>query len=281
LWFLQREDLSFQLTTHPDTGQLLLSGMGELHLEIIKDRILNHFEVPAEMGCVQISYCTTASQRAKTTVMKGNPGASTQVKISLNIEPSVLGKGNKWLDQLSPTMAKALGKPAGKIRNLLAEGAEKAFKAGVKFRFLLEDVTAILVDLVVTGGEVSDTILRAAVLEAMKEGVLMAVPQLLEPIMKLEVSTDEKYVSTILTDLQTHRRGELLNVSKIGGDFGKGIKHILIAEVPLKELVGYSTSFRSLTRGSGTFMMEFARYGHISDVEMAKVVQSLGVKSLF
>lgn len=271
LGLLRKEDPSFSVSLDPETGQTLLSAMGELHLEILKDRILNHYRVGARVGNVRVSYRATVGRALSHTLAREYEigGVKQHVELTLDIEPTARAHGNEYQNlAVSEALKGAGAKESQALEQALAEGVANGCRSGLFFGFPLEDVRVAVTHLAVDPG-VSPTALKAASADAVKQAALAADPTLLEPIMKLELMVDESALGTVVGDMASGRRGMVRAVHVLP-------HHRLVeAEAPLKELLGYSTLFRSLTRGSGSFTMEFLRYGDMGAAESKKLQDEL------
>ncbi|KAL6057392.1 Ribosome-releasing factor 2, mitochondrial [Balamuthia mandrillaris] len=272
---LQREDPSFVVSVDPDSGQTLMSGMGELHLDILKDRILTHYKVPIEVGKMRISYRTTINQSLEEQVERELDvgGSKQRVQLTISVEPRERGAGN-LLENEIPKEAFAAAAPVGGKQSAqalirgLEQGVRTALQSSTLFGFPVEDVHVTLrtCDL---SPESTEAGLRACAHSVTRQLIGKAEPRLLEPVMKVSITVDEEHAGPLLSDLTGQRRGV---VRMMESDLRN---KIITAELPLKEMVGYSTQFRSLTRGKGSFTMEFLRYGDLMPTQHTKLLQEL------
>ncbi len=247
---LANEDPSFRVRTDEETGQTIISGMGELHLEIIVDRMKREFGVEANIGAPQVAYreCIkkTVEQEGKFVKQSGGRGQFGHVWIK--IEPNVAGKGYEFVDAIKGGSVPREYIPA------VDKGLQDCVKSGVLAGFPVVDVKFTLFDGSYHDVDSNENAFRMAASMAFKEGLKKAQPTLLEPMMSVEVETPEEYMGNIMGDL-SGRRGVVQGMEDIPG----GIKAIK-AEVPLAEMFGYSTTMRSLSQGRATYSMEFKHY---------------------
>lgn len=243
------EDPTFRVTYHEDTGQMLISGMGELHLEIIKDRLLREFRVDANVGSPQVSYRESISEAASAeeTVERQMAGKNHFAQCRLEIAPLPRGAGFRFENRASPV--KVPEKFVGSVK----QGVIEALDAGVFAGFSVMDVQVALVDGGFRETESSEIAFKIASTLAFKHACERAKPVLLEPIMSCEVVTPDEFMGEIIGDLNG-RRGRILNMNARPG------VQVIRAEVPLKEMFGYSTQLRSKSQGRASYSMEFARY---------------------
>jgi len=246
---LAQEDPSFRVRTDEETGQTIIAGMGELHLEILVDRMKREFKVEANVGAPQVAYRETirksVEQEGKYAKQSGGKGQFGHVW--LRIEPQEAGKGYEFVN----------GIVGGVIPKEFIPGVDKglkdAIKTGVMAGYPVVDIKITLFDGSYHDVDSSEVAFRVASSMAFKEGCQKANPVILEPIMGVEVETPEDYMGDVMGDVN-RRRGIIL-----GMDDNAGVK-VLKAEVPLSEMFGYSTSLRSLSQGRATYTMEFKKY---------------------
>ncbi|WP_028080837.1 elongation factor G [Solimonas soli] len=246
---LAQEDPSFRVKTDEETGQTIISGMGELHLEILVDRMKREFKVEANVGAPQVAYRETirkaVEQEGKYAKQSGGKGQYGHVW--LRIEPQEPGKGYEFVNAIV----------GGVIPKEFIPGVDKglrdAIKSGVMAGYPVVDIKVTLFDGSYHDVDSSEIAFRIASSMAFKEGCQKANPVILEPIMAVEVETPEDYMGDVMGDLN-RRRGMIL-----GMDDNYGAK-IIRAEVPLSEMFGYSTSLRSQSQGRATYTMEFKKY---------------------
>ena len=246
---LTKEDPSFQVKTDEESGQTIISGMGELHLDIIVDRLSREFKVEANVGRPQVAYRETirkqVEQEAKFIRQTGGRGQYGHVYI--RIEPQEPGMGYEFINEIKGGVIPKEFIPA------VDKGIQGQMANGVITGFPVVDVKATLYDGSFHDVDSSEVAFRVAGSMAFKEGALKANPVLLEPVMKVEVVTPEDYMGDVNGDLN-RRRGILQGMDN--SPAGK----IIRAEVPLAEMFGYATHLRSMTQGRATYTMEFEKY---------------------
>jgi elongation factor G len=246
---LSKEDPSFQVKTDEESGQTIISGMGELHLDIIVDRLSREFKVEANVGRPQVAYRETikkqVEQEAKFIRQTGGRGQYGHVYI--RIEPQEPGMGYEFINEIKGGVIPKEFIPA------VDKGIQGQMANGVITGFPVVDVKATLYDGSFHDVDSSEVAFRVAGSMAFKEGALKANPVLLEPVMKVEVVTPEDYMGDVNGDLN-RRRGILQGMDN--SPAGK----IIRAEVPLAEMFGYATHLRSMTQGRATYTMEFDKY---------------------
>ena len=247
---LANEDPSFRVRTDEETTQTIISGMGELHLEIIVDRMRREFGVEANVGAPQVAYreCIKKSVEQEGKFVKQSGGRGQFGHVWIKIEPNVAGKGYEFVDAIKGGTVPREYIPA------VDKGLQESVKSGVLAGFPVVDVKFTLFDGSYHDVDSNENAFRMAASMAFKEGMRKAQPTLLEPMMSVEVETPEEYMGNIMGDL-SGRRGVVHGMEDIPG----GIKAIK-AEVPLAEMFGYSTTVRSLSQGRATYSMEFKHY---------------------
>ena len=258
---LSREDPSFRVSTNNETGQTLIAGMGELHLEIIVDRLLREFKVEANVGQPQVSYRETITKpvKAEGKYIRQSGGKGQYGHCLIEMEPLERGTGYEFVDKtVGGSIPKEYIQP---INNGIKEAKMCGVLAGyetVDFRVTVYDGSFHEVDS-------SEMAFKIAGSMAFKDGANKAGPVLLEPIMKVTVEVPDEYLGTVMGNL-TSRRGILL-----GNDTIPGVQRIN-AEVPLAEMFGYATDLRSQTQGRGTFVMEPLKYQEVPKSITDKIV---------
>jgi elongation factor G len=247
---LANEDPSFRVRSDEETGQTIISGMGELHLEIIVDRMRREFNVDANVGAPQVAYreCIKKSVEQEGKFVKQSGGRGQFGHVWLKIEPNAAGKGYEFIDAVKGGSVPREYIPA------VDKGLQDCVKSGVLAGYPVVDVKFTLFDGSYHDVDSNENAFRMAATMAFKEGMKKAAPTLLEPMMSVEVETPEEYMGNIMGDL-SGRRGVVQGMEDIPG----GIKAIK-AEVPLAEMFGYSTTVRSLSQGRATYSMEFKHY---------------------
>lgn len=246
---LAEEDPTFQVRVDPDTGQTLISGMGELHLEVLVDRMLREFRVSANVGKPQVSYRETITKpvRAEGRFIRQTGGHGQYGHVWLELQPLTNGEGYVFVDETSNGVIPREYIPA------VDQGIREAMESGVLAGYPVVDLKAILVDGSFHEEDSSALAFKIAGSMALRNGVQRADPVLLEPIMKLEVVVPEEYVGDVIGDLNSRR-------AQIEGMEVRGNLQAVRAHAPLAEMFGYATALRSLTQGRGTFTMEFDYY---------------------
>jgi len=246
---LAHEDPTFKVATDPDSGQTIISGMGELHLEIIVDRMMREFNVQANVGKPQVAYRETirkaAEAEGKYIRQTGGRGQYGHVKIRL--EPNEPGKSYEFINEIvGGVVPKEYIKPVD-------QGIEEAMEGGVLAGYPMVDVKATLYDGSYHEVDSNEMAFKIAGSMAFKEAARRASPVILEPVMSVEVVVPEEYMGDIIGDLNS-RRGRIEGMEHRAGS------QVIKAMVPLAEMFGYATQMRSNTQGRATFSMHFARY---------------------
>jgi elongation factor G len=246
---LAQEDPSFRVRTDQESGQTIISGMGELHLEIIVDRMKREFGVEASVGKPQVAYRETMrrSLESEGKFIKQSGGRGQYGHVWLKLEPQAHGKGNEFVDAIKG------GRVPKEFIPAVRKGIDEALNEGVLAGYPVVDVKATLFDGSYHDVDSNENAFKMAAIFAFKDGMRAAQPILLEPIMAVEVETPEEKMGDVIGDL-SGRRGVIQGMDDLPG--GKAIK----AEVPLGEMFGYSTTLRSLTQGRATYTMEFKHY---------------------
>lgn len=242
---LSEEDPTFRVYTNEETGQTIIAGMGELHLEILHDRMKREFNVEASVGKPQVSYkeTITVPSSSQTKFVKQSGGRGQYAHVELEIEPNEKGKGNE-------VVSKIVGGVIPKeYINPTIKGIEEGLATGVLAGYNLVDVKVAIVFGSYHDVDSNEMAFKICGSMAVKDAAKKAKPILLEPIMKVDVTTPEQYVGDVIGDLN-RRRGQIL-----GQESHKGAV-IIHAEVPLSEMFGYSTLLRSLSSGRATYVME-------------------------
>jgi elongation factor G len=246
---LAKEDPSFRVHTDEESGQTIMGGMGELHLEILVDRMKREFAVEANVGKPQVAYRETISatveQEGKFVRQSGGRGQYGHVWI--RIEPRQPGEGFTFVDEIKGGAIPKEYIPA------VSKGIIEQMENGVLAGFPVVDVKVALFDGSFHEVDSSEMAFKIAGSMAFKEGALKAKPKLLEPIMSVEVVTPEEYMGDVMGDMN-RRRGILQGMDDTPS--GKTIA----AEVPLSEMFGYATDLRSMSQGRATYSMEFKKY---------------------
>ena len=245
---LAQEDPTFRVHTDEDSGQTIIEGMGELHLEIIIDRMMREFKVDANVGKPQVAYRETIRKNAEAEgkFIRQSGGRGQYGHVKLKIEPNP-GKGYEFVNDVSGgSIPKEFIKPVD-------EGIKEALEGGVLAGFQMVDVKAILYDGSYHDVDSNEMAFKIAGSMAVKEAARRASPVLLEPVMSVEVVVPEEFMGTIIGDLNA-RRGRIEGMEHRAGS------QVIKAMVPLSDMFGYATQMRSNTQGRATFSMHFARY---------------------
>jgi elongation factor G len=249
---LAQEDPSFRVQTDEESGQTIISGMGELHLEILVDRMKREFGVEATVGKPQVAYretIRTSAEDVEGKFVKQSGGRGQYGHVVLKLEPQKPGTGYEFVDAIKGGVVPREFIPA------VDKGIQETLKAGVLAGYPVVDVKVTLTFGSYHDVDSNENAFRMAGSMAFKEGMRRAKPILLEPMMHVEVETPEDFMGNVMGDL-SGRRGIVQGMEDIAGGGGKLVR----AEVPLAEMFGYSTSLRSLTQGRATYTMEFKHY---------------------
>jgi elongation factor G len=252
---LAQEDPSFKVHTDQESGQTIMSGMGELHLEILVDRMRREFGVEATVGKPQVAYRETITKNARDVegkFIKQSGGRGQYGHAVLTVEPNVAGKGYEFVDAIKGGVIPREFIPA------VDKGIQETLQSGVLAGYPVVDVKVTLTFGSYHDVDSNENAFRMAGSMAFKEGLRRASPVLLEPMMHVEVETPEEFMGNAMGDL-TARRGMVQGMDEIPGGGGK----IIRALVPLAEMFGYSTTLRSLTQGRATYTMEFKHYAEV------------------
>ena len=248
---LASEDPSFRVKTDEESGQTIIAGMGELHLEIIVDRMKREFNVEANVGKPQVAYRETIRkiiEDSEGKFVRQSGGKGQYGHVVFKIEPNEAGKGFEFVDAIKGGVVPREYIPA------VQKGVEEALNSGVLAGYPVVDVKVTLHFGSYHDVDSSEQAFKMAAIFGFKEGCKKANPVILEPMMAVEVETPEEYAGTVMGDLSS-KRGQLQGMEDmIGG--GKTIK----AEVPLSEMFGYATALRSMTQGRASYTMEFKQY---------------------
>jgi elongation factor G len=246
---LAKEDPSFRVSTDEESGQTIISGMGELHLEIIVDRMKREFNVAANVGKPQVAYRETIRDKIESEGkhVKQSGGRGQYGHVWLKLEPNETGKGNEFVNGIIGGTVPREFIPA------IEKGVKEACETGVMAGYPVVDVKVTLFDGSYHDVDSDEISFRMASIFGFKDGFRKAKPVILEPIMKVEVVTPEDYMGDVIGDLN-RRRGQIQGMEDTPA--GKTVT----AEVPLAEMFGYATTVRSMSQGRATFTMEFSKY---------------------
>jgi elongation factor G len=259
---LSEEDPTFRVHTDVDTGQTIISGMGELHLEILVDRMLREFRVQARVGRPQVAYresITRPVEKAECRYVKQTGGHGQYGHVVMELKPGEPGCGIIFEDDIVG------GIIPKEFISAVGKGIREAAEGGVIAGYPVTDIMVRLYDGSFHEVDSSDMAFKMAASIAFKEGVQKGAPVLQEPIMKVEVVASEEFLGDIMGQLSA-RRGEIL-----GMEMRPGNAQAVRAMVPLAEMFGYATDLRSATQGRGVFTMEFDHYAQVSE-SVAKLI---------
>jgi elongation factor G len=247
---LAEEDPTFQVRIDEQTGQLIISGMGELHLEVLVDRMLREFRVMANVGRPQVAYRETITETVQSEAEFDRPmgGRSQYARVVLQLEPLPAGTGFEFVNEMNE---KALPKH---FVAATEQGVRESLDGGVLAGYTMVDLRVELVDATYDEEESSEIAFKVASSTALRNGAERASPVLLEPVMKVEAVAPEEFSGSIIGDLSA-RNGQIEGLQSRG----IGVQAVT-AIVPLAEMFGYATALRSMTQGRGTFTMEFDHY---------------------
>jgi elongation factor G len=265
---LAQEDPSFRVQTDEESGQTIISGMGELHLEILVDRMRREFNVEATVGKPQVAYRETIRkicEEVEGKFVKQSGGRGQYGHVVLKLEPQEPGKGYEFVDAIKGGVVPREFIPA------VDKGITETLKAGVLAGYPVVDVKVTLIFGSYHDVDSNENAFRMAGSMGFKEGMRRASPVLLEPMMAVEVETPEDFMGNVMGDLSS-RRGIVQGMDDIAGGGGKLVR----AEVPLAEMFGYSTSLRSLSQGRATYTMEFKHYSEAPKNVAEAVISAKG-----
>ena len=249
---LSEEDPTFRVNVDPETNQTVIAGMGELHLEILVDRMLREFKVEANVGQPQVAYRETIRKavRAEGKFIRQSGGKGQYGHVVIELEPASVGTGFEFVSKIvGGTVPKEYIGPA-------EQGMKEACESGIVAGYPVIDLKATMVDGSFHDVDSSEMAFKIAGSMAIKEAVMKASPVLLEPMMKVEVEVPEDYIGNVIGDLNS-RRGQIE-----GQETDQGIAKVSV-KVPLAEMFGYATDIRSKTQGRGIFTMEFSHYEEV------------------
>jgi elongation factor G len=247
---LGEEDPTFRVRTDEETGQTLIAGMGELHLEIIVDRLKREFNVDANVGRPQVAYRETISKPAEKVqgkFVRQTGGSGQYGDAVINLLPQEPGQGYEFVDKIVG------GKIPKEYIPAINSGIQEAMGSGILAGYPVVDVKVELTDGSYHDVDSSERAFKIAGSMAFKEAMKRAKPKLLEPVMAVEVTTPEDYLGDVMGNLNS-RRGRIENMAPVGN------AQVIQAKVPLSEMFGYATDLRSMTQGRADFTMQFDRY---------------------
>ena len=263
---LSDEDPTFRVKVDPETNQTVIAGMGELHLEILVDRMLREYKVEATVGAPQVAYRETVRKpvRAEGKFIRQSGGKGQYGHVVIELEPGEPGSGFVFVSKI---VGGAIPK---EYINPSEQGMKEACESGIVAGYPVIDLKATLVDGSFHDVDSSEMAFKIAGSMAIKEAVMKASPVLLEPMMKVEVEVPEDFIGNVIGDLNS-RRGQIE-----GQETETGIAKVS-AKVPLAEMFGYATDIRSKTQGRGIFTMEFSHYEEVPrNVAEAIITKSKG-----
>jgi elongation factor G len=263
---LAEEDPTFRVTSDEETGQTLISGMGELHLEIIVDRLKREFSVDANVGRPQVAYRETASrpvERVQGRFVRQTGGSGQYGDAIINLHPQEPGAGYEFADKIVG------GKIPKEYIPAVDAGIQEAMGSGVLAGYPVVDVRVELVEGSYHEVDSSERAFKIAGSMAFKEAMKRAKPVLLEPVMAVEVTTPEEYLGDVIGNLNS-RRGRIESMNPVGN------AQVVKAVVPLAQMFGYATDLRSMSQGRADFTMQFERYEEVPATIAAAIVASGG-----
>ncbi len=265
---LSEEDPTFRVSTNEETNQTLIAGMGELHLDIIVDRMKREFSVEANVGKPQVAYKETIEKKveAEGKYIKQSGGRGQYGHVVIELEPQELGKGYEFVNAIK----------GGSIPNEFIPAADKgireALTKGVIAGYPLVDLKVTLIDGSYHDVDSSEMAFKIAGSFAIQDGVKNASPIILEPIMKVEVITPEDYMGDVIGDLNS-RRGQIESMNQ------RINNRVIDAKVPLATMFGYATDLRSMSTGRASYSMEFSHYAKVPNNEAKKIIEERGASA--
>ena len=263
---LTEEDPTFKVVYDHDTGQTVISGMGELHLEVIVNRLISEFKVGAKVGRPRVAYKETITKavRAESRFIRQSGGHGQYGHVLLELEPAEAGDGLQFTNRIRGTAIPRQYIPA------IESGIKEAMETGVLAGYPVVDIKVSLYDGSYREVDSSELAFKMAGSMALKDGVARAAPILLEPIMKLEVVAPEQFLGDIIGDLSA-KRAHIESIET------RGEISTVFARIPLAETFGYATSLRSNTQGRATYSMEFYRYQELPSELVAQIIDKTGL----
>jgi elongation factor G len=261
---LSEEDPTFRVATDEETGQTIISGMGELHLEIIVDRLKREFNVEANVGRPQVAYRETAGkpvQNVREKFVRQTGGSGQYGDVVINLDPQAPGEGYEFSDRIVG------GKIPKEYIPAVNAGIREAMDSGVLAGYPIVDVKVELVDGSYHEVDSSERAFKIAGSIAFKEAMRRSKPKLLEPVMAVEVTTPEDYLGDVMGNLNS-RRGRIESMEPLGN------AQIIKAVVPLSEMFGYATDLRSMTQGRADFTMQFDRYEEVPQSIASEIIDT-------
>ncbi len=265
---LAEEDPTFRMRTNPDTGQMLIAGMGELHLEIIVDRLLREFKVDANVGTPQVSYKETIRKPCKGVgrFVKQSGGHGQYGHCVVEFEPGEPGSGFVFVDKIVGGVIPREFIPA------VEAGLKEAMESGIIAGYPAVDIKATLVDGSYHEVDSSEVAFKIAGSLAFRDGTVKGDPVIMEPVFKVEVTTPDEYMGDVIGDMNS-RRGYIEGVE------ARGNLQVVTGYVPLKQMFGYATDLRSRTQGRGVYNMQFDHYEELPASITQELLKNKGLKS--
>jgi elongation factor G len=266
---LGEEDPTFKVSFNHDTGQTIIAGMGELHLEILVDRLLREFNVQAFVGKPQVAYTEAITKRienVETKFVRQSGGRGQYGHVVINIEPNESGKGYHFENKIVG------GSIPREYIPSVSKGMEEAIKNGVIAGYPIEDVRVELIDGSYHDVDSSEMAFKIAGSMAIQEACRRASPVLMEPIMKVEVIVPSEYLGDVMGDINS-RRGNVLGMDQ------RKDAQVINAHVPLSKMFGYVTDLRSLTQGRAVFHMEFAEFKKVPESVETEIIEKVHGKA--
>jgi len=264
---LSEEDPTFQVQSNEETGQTIIRGMGELHLDVLVDRMKREFKVEANIGKPQVAYRETVQQETEIEYkhIKQTGGRGQYGHVLLRLIPLSGGAGYEFVDEIKG------GSIPKEFISAVDKGLKEAMTNGVLLGYPVTDLKVVLFDGSYHDVDSSEMAFKTAASIALKEGLKKGKPCLLEPLMKVEVVTPEEYMGDVMGDVSS-RRGQISQMSD------RGNAKVIDALVPLAEMFGYATDLRSVTQGRANYSMEFKEYAKVSGGVLEKIKKEKGIQ---
>jgi elongation factor G len=264
---LAEEDPTFRTSTNPETGDTIIAGMGELHLDVIVDRLKREFKVEANVGAPQVAYRETITQAADVEgkFIRQSGGRGQYGHVWIKFEPNE-GKGFEFVD------AVVGGSVPREYIGSVKQGLEDALNNGIVAGYPVLDIKATLFDGSYHDVDSSEQAYKIAASMALKNAAKKCAPVILEPIMKVEVTAPAEYLGSVMGDVSS-RRG------MIDGQEERGNAVVVQASVPLSEMFGYATDLRSFTQGRGNYVMQFDRYEQVPKSIREEIIKKKGANA--
>ena len=264
---LAEEDPTFRTSTNPETGDTIIAGMGELHLDVIVDRLKREFKVEANVGAPQVAYRETITQGADVEgkFIRQSGGRGQYGHVWIKFEPNE-GKGFEFVDAIVG------GSVPREYIGSVKQGLEDALNNGIVAGYPVLDIKATLFDGSYHDVDSSEQAYKIAASMALKNAAKKCAPVILEPIMKVEVTAPAEYLGSVMGDVSS-RRG------MIDGQEERGNAVVVQASVPLSEMFGYATDLRSFTQGRGNYVMQFDRYEQVPKSIREEIIKKKGANA--